>query len=268
MANPLKRHSQNLVPLMQQSFLPISKLSEEPYSTVLAFPKPTKSKIRTRIKELKKLGIKSVSFQGELKLGTLNVLGKGYVGIVVLAKNKKKKVAIKIRRIDSSRKEMSNEAKFLKLANKAGVGPVLIDDSKNFIVMEYLDGKRIGNWVKELKDKKSSKLLKSKIKKVLEDCYNLDRAGLDHGELSNITKHVIIGNKKTTIIDLESASIERKVSNVTSATQGIFIGSGISKIVKKIYKLPPKSKIIKSLRTYKHNPNRDTFDSVLETLSL
>ena len=74
------------------SFLPISKLSEEPYSTVLAYPKPTKPKIKSRIKELKKLGIKSVSFQGELKLGTLNVLGKGYVGVVVLAKNKKKKV--------------------------------------------------------------------------------------------------------------------------------------------------------------------------------
>ncbi len=253
---------------MQQSFLPISKLSEEPYSTVLAYPKPTKPKIKSRIKELKKLGIKSVSFQGELKLGKLNVLGKGYVGVVVLAKNKKKKVAIKIRRIDSARKEMSNEAKFLKIANNAGVGPVLIDNSKNFLVMEYLDGKRISNWVKDLKEKKNSKLLKSKIRKVLEDCYNLDRVGLDHGELSNITKHVIIGNKKTTIIDLESASIERKASNVTSATQGIFIGSGISKVVKKIYKLPPKSKIIKALRTYKHSQSRETFDNVLETLKL
>jgi len=68
---------------MRQSFLSISKLSEEPYSTVLAYPKPTKPKLKSRIKELKKLGIKSISFQGELKLGTLDVLGKGYVGIVV-----------------------------------------------------------------------------------------------------------------------------------------------------------------------------------------
>ena len=225
---------------MQQSFLPISKLAEEPYSTVLVYPKPTKPKLKSRIKELKKLGINSVSFQGELKLGTLNVIGKGYVGIVVLAK----------------------------IANTVGVGPMLINNSKNFIVMEYLEGKRIGKWIDEQKEKKNSKLLKSKIRKVLEDCYNLDRKGLDHGELSNISKHVIVGSKKTTVIDLESASIERKVSNVTSATQGIFIGSGISKIVKKIYKLPPKSKIIKSLRTYKHNPSRETFEIVLQTLKL
>ena len=250
---------------MQQSFIPISKLLPEPYSIVLGYPKSTKTQQKSRIKELKKLGIKSVSFQGELRLGTINVLGKGYVGIVVLAKNKEKKVAIKIRRIDSSRKEMTNEAKLLKIANKAGVGPALIDNSKNIIVMEYLDGIKIGKWVKE---KKSLKLLKSKIRKVLKDCYNLDRAGLDHGELSNIAKHVIIGNKKTTLIDLESASTQRKVSNVTSATQGIFIGSGISKSIKKIYKIPPKSKIIKALRNYKHNPNSETFDLVLKTLKL
>ena len=134
--------------------------------------------------------------------------------------------------------------------------------------MEYLDGKKIGKWVKELKGKGSSSLLKATTKKVLEDCYNLDVAGLDHGELSSIAKHVIIGKRKTTIIDLESASQKRRVSNVTSATQGIFIGSGISNFAKKIYKIPPKSKIIKALRIYKHEPTRKNFDLVLQTLKL
>lgn len=253
---------------MQQSFIPVNKLLEKPYSTILGYPKSTRTQLKSRIRELKKLGIKSVSFQGELKLGTLNVLGKGYVGIVVLAKNNNKKVAVKIRRVDSSRKEMKSEARLLKIANNAGVGPVLIESSKNFLVMEYLEGVRIGKWIKELKQKRNSSRLKSTIRKVLEDCYNLDRVGLDHGELSNISKHVIVGNEKITVVDLESASSERKVSNVTSATQGIFIGSGISKIAKKIYKLPPKSKIIKALRIYKHKPSRENFDLVLETLKL
>lgn len=69
---------------------------------------------------MKKLGINSISFQGDLKLGLINVLGKGYVGIVVLAKKQKKKVAVKIRRTDSQRKEMQSEAKLLKIANSAG----------------------------------------------------------------------------------------------------------------------------------------------------
>ncbi|MFQ5573695.1 MAG: serine/threonine protein kinase, partial [Nitrosopumilaceae archaeon] len=163
---------------MQQSFLPVSRLSEKPYLTILGYPKATKKQLESRIAELKKLGIKSVSFQGDLKLGTLSILGKGYVGIVVLAKKGSKKVAIKIRRMDSQRNGMKNEAKLLKIANKAGVGPKLIDSSKNFLVMEYLDGKKIGLWMKELKGKGSSTKLKYTIKKVLEDCYNLDRLGL------------------------------------------------------------------------------------------
>ncbi len=253
---------------MQLSFIPINKLDNEPYASILGYPKSTKSQVKSRIKELKKLGIRAVAFHGELNLGSVNVLGKGYVGIVVLAKNKNKKVALKIRRIDSPRKEMKNEAKLLKIANSADVGPVLIDSSKNFLVMEYLDGKKIGKWVKELKGKGSSSLLKATTKKVLEDCYNLDVVGLDHGELSSIAKHVIIGKRKTTIIDLESASQKRRVSNVTSATQGIFIGSGISNFAKKIYRIPPKSKIIKALRIYKHEPTRKNFDLVLQTLKL
>jgi len=74
-------------------------------------------------------------------------------------------------------------------------------------------------------------------KKILEDCYSLDRIGLDHGELSNLSKHVIVG-RKITVIDFESSSTDRKVSNVTSATQALCIGSGISKIIGRVYKIP------------------------------
>jgi putative serine/threonine protein kinase len=134
--------------------------------------------------------------------------------------------------------------------------------------MEYLNGKKIGEWINELKGKDSTAKLKSVIRKTLEDCYNLDEVGLDHGELSNISKHVIISKSKSTIIDFESSSTNRKVSNVTSATQGIFIGSGISKSIKKIYRIPPKEKMVEVLREYKHNPTRQNFDEILKKLKL
>jgi len=249
-------------------FLPLDKLSQEPYSTIIGYPKATKKQIKTRIIELKKLGIRDVSFQGQTKIGSLNILGKGYVGVVVLSRIKNKLVAVKIRRTDASRINMVKEAKFLKIANKAGVGPLLLAMSKNFIIMEYLDGKKIGEWVNELKSKRDIKLLKSIMQKILEDCYSLDVIGLDHGELSTISKHVVIGKSKTTIIDYESASTQRRVSNVTSATQAICIGSGISKIVRKIYRMPSKNKIIKILRSYKQEQNRQNFEKILEILKL
>jgi len=253
---------------MQQSFLSINKLSEKPYVTIVGYPNATKKQVQLRIAQMKKLGIDSVSFQGDLKLGSISILGKGYVGIVVLAKRRNKMVAVKIRRADSQRKEMKSEAKLLEIANSSGVGPRLITSSKNFMVMEYLDGKKIGLWIRDLKGKGSTSRLKSVIKKTLEDCYNLDRIGLDHGELSSISKHVIVGKTKTTIIDFESSSTKRRASNVTSATQGIFIGSGISKTIQKIYKLPSKNKLIGALRIYKHKPSRKNFEVLLKILKV
>jgi putative serine/threonine protein kinase len=90
---------------------------------------------------------------------------------------------------------------------------------------------------------------------------------LDHGELSHIVKHVIVGNK-TTIIDFESSSMDRRVSNVTSATQALCIGSGISKIIGCICKIPKKEKMIAVLRRYKQEQTRDSFENLLDVLKL
>ena len=252
---------------MKQSFIKISKITEPSNSNIWVYPRGTKAQIKSRIKELQGLGVQSISFQGELKIGTISVLGKGYVGIVVLGKLGRKKVAVKIRRNDSPRKNLKKEAELLKIINKHKIGPKLIASSKNFLVMEYLDGEKIGDWVGGLKKKGSSSQLKLIIKKVLEDCYSLDRIGLDHGELSNLTKHVIVG-KKITIIDFESSSMDRKVSNVTSATQALCIGSGISKIIGHVYKIPKKQKMITVLRRYKREGTRESFESLLSVLKL
>jgi putative serine/threonine protein kinase len=248
-------------------FFPVDILAEKPYSTILGFPDATKAQISSRIKELKGLGVSSVSFEGPMQIGRQNVLGKGYTGIVVLAKMGSKKVALKIRRTDSPRTSMDGEAKLLEAANKAGVGPKLIKSSRNFVVMEYLDGKKIFDWVKDLRGRESAAQLKSVIRKVMFDCYNLDRAGLDHGELSNITKHVIVG-KTVTIIDFESSSLVRKVSNVTSATQAVFIGSGLAKMVRRVYSVPSKQRIIAALRLYKESGTLASFERVLRVLGL
>ena len=252
---------------MKQSFVKISKITEPPYSNIWVYPKGTKAQIKSRIKELMALGVESISFQGKLEIGTISILGKGYVGIVVLGKIGRKKVAVKIRRNDSPRKNLKKEAELLKIINEYKIGPKLVAFSKNFLVMEYLDGEKIGDWVVDLKKKGDSSRLKTIIKKILEDCYRLDRIGLDHGELSNLSKHVIVG-KKITIIDFESSSMNRKVSNVTSATQALCIGSGISKIISHVYRIPKKQKMITVLRRYKQEETRDSFENLLSVLKL
>ncbi len=252
---------------MRESFITVKKFLEDPYSTIIGYPRATRREINSRVKELEKLGIQKISFRGTTQLGKLHVLGKGYVGVVIMAKKNDKPLSLKIRRTDSPRKMMKQEAKLLERANEIGVGPKLIDFSNNFILMEFISGKKIGDWVKEVKGKGASNILKSVIRKILKDCRKMDQDGFDHGELSSINKHVIVG-KKISLIDFESASTKRRVANVTSATQAIFIGSGISKHIQKIYKIPSKEEIIKSLQQYKKEQTKENFEGLLQTLKL
>ena len=253
---------------MVHSFISIKKFAEEPYSKILGYPRATNHQIKSRIKELEKLKIKSISLTGPTSLGKLAILGKGYVGVVVLAKKNNKQVALKIRRTDSQRNNMKNESVLLKLVNSVNVGPKMIDVSRNFLVMEYLEGEKISDWMNSLKGVGSTKKLKSIIRKVLEDCYRLDQIDFDHGELSNISKHVIVGKTKSTLIDFESSSTNRKPSNVTSIAQAFFIGSGIAKKAQKIYKNPPKEKIIEALKQYKQEKSKINFEELLKILKL
>ena len=251
---------------MTQYFQPISVFSKDPYKKILVFPEGKQSEIEKRITELKKLGITHVSFTGPLQIEKCHILGKGYVGMVVLAKKRSSIVALKIRRTDSPRKNMTNEAKLLKTANKLEIGPKFIKNSKNFLIMEYIDGEKIIDWAKKSETK--AKEIRSVVKNVLRECFLLDDAGLDHGELSTIDKHVIVSKKRNTIIDFESSSVNRKPSNVTGATQGILIGTGLAKIIQKKIKIPTKKKIIDLIRMYKKNPTLENFESLIIGLKL
>ena len=251
---------------MTQRFQQISIFEEEPYSKILCFPKVKESEVKKRLNELKKIGVTHVSFTGPLQIEKCHILGKGYVGMVVLAKKNNEIVALKIRRIDSPRKNMSNEAKLLQIVNKLDIGPKFIKNSKNFLVMEYIDGEKIIDWAKKTETK--SQEVRSVLNNVLRECYLLDDAGLDHGELSTIDKHVIVGKNKNTIIDFESSSTNRKPSKVTGATQGILIGTGLAKIIQKKIKLPPKETIINLIRQYKKNPNLENFEKITIGLKL
>ena len=253
---------------MAHSFISIKKFTEDPYAKILGYPNATNRQIKSRISELEKLKIKSICLTGPTTIGNLEILGKGYVGLVVLVKRGNKEVALKIRRTDSQRENMKNESILLKLVNSVSVGPKMIDVSKNFLVMEYIEGKKFSDWIEMLKGSGSAKQLKSTIRNVLEDCYRLDQIGFDHGELSNISKHVIVGKNKVALIDFESSSTKRRPSNVTSITQAFFIGSGIAKHAQKIYKNSSKEKIIFALKSYKQEKTRDNFEELLKILKV
>jgi putative serine/threonine protein kinase len=243
----------------------LEKLSEEPFASIVCYPEVVKTELKKRLDELRKLKITGIEFSGQKQVLNLQVLGKGCVGIVVLALRGKTRVALKIRRTDADRKNMIREAKLLKKANEVGVAPKLIDVCKNFLVMERISGDLLPEWVeKKVSKEETCRVLKD----ILEQCWRLDMIGLDHGELSHAPKHIIVNKRqKPIIVDFETASVGRRPSNVTSACQFLFMNKKTSKISMKLGLEDTKS-MVEALRRYKRNRSLTNFTDVLESCGL
>ena len=243
------------------------KLAESPYSEILCYPRPEKHEIAKRIHELKNLGVKTLEFFGNKNISGIPVLGKGCVGIVVAAYLEDgEKVALKIRRVDADRADMRHEAEMLKKANSAGVGPKLLGFTDNFLLMQYIDGKLLPEWLDKTK---SQSLTKKILRNLLQQCFKLDQIGLDHGELSNAAKHLIISFKNEPyILDFETASDKRKPANLTSLAQYIFVRKPIGEKIAKIIGEIDRQKLIATLRSYKREKTKENFEKLLEICGL
>jgi len=193
------------------------------------------------------------------------VLGKGCVGIVVVAYPNSGRAALKIRRVDADRKGMFHEGEMLTRANNIDVGPKLIEISENFLLMELVEGTHFPEWIESLGGREGQSRVRLVLKDVLEQCYRLDEAGLDHGELSNAPKHIIVdADDRPYLVDFETASINRRVSNVTSVCQYLFLGSQIAdKVKEKLGKVDEKQ-LINALRTYKRKRTKENFEKLVE----
>jgi len=229
---------------------------------LITYPHYSESEYKDRIIDMESLGITSIILGGKTIVNGSHVAGKGCVGIVVKAKAGNTVCALKIRRTDADRKTMDKEARFHKIANSVEVGPRLEGQTKNIIAMEYVQGQNIVEWVADTKRSR----VRSVARAVLEQCFRLDTAGLDHGELSRLARHVIVSDRSY-IIDFESASTTRKTSNVTAAAQSIFLYGTVANRVKKILDNTNREKeVIHALRTYKHSHTRANFEAVLDSL--
>ena len=241
---------------------------------LITYPHFSESEYNDRIIEMESIGITSIILGGKTIVNGAHIAGKGCVGIVVKSKVGSKVCALKIRRTDADRTTMNAEAHFLKIANSIGVGPHLEGQTRNLIAMEYINGQSIIDWIlcnRNYNYYYYSEATKSKMRTVtrsiLEQCFSLDGAGLDHGELSRLARHVIVSDRPY-IIDFESASTTRKTSNVTAAAQSIFLYGLVADGVRKILDNIDSEKAVKALRTYKHFQTRANFDAVLDSLSI
>ena len=242
-------------------------LKKEPYASVLCYPKASETELQIRLEELREHGVTAVEFAGYTSAFNVPVLGKGFVGIVVTAHLDGQRVALKIRRVDSDRLSLQHEAQMLAKANSVQVGPKLMGVSKNFLLMQLVDGALLLDWLDVHREKTH---VRGVLKEVLEQCWRLDNIGLDHGELSKAPKHLIMDKQqKPWIVDFETASVDRKSANVTSACQFLFASGGaVARAVAEVLGERNREEIIWALRLYKKDRTRENFDRVLRVCSL
>lgn len=242
--------------------IPLEELEKEQHASIICYPRFCKTELTKRLKELQRLGIAALEFKGDRQVHNVPVLGKGCVGIVVVAHRNGEKLALKIRRVDADRSRMQEEASMLRNANAVGVGPRWMGVSRNFLLMQFVDGVFLAEWLEKPIGKAR---VRNVLHNVLEQCWRLDRIRLDHGELSHAPKHVIIDqNNVPFIVDFETASLNRKPSNVTSICHFLFISSLVAKnLAKKLGGIDEEA-IVEALRCYKKDGTRKSFEAVLE----
>ncbi len=246
--------------------IPVKSLNDERIRRIFSYPQGCPNEGASRLRELQTLGVTHVAIDqskpGQTAVRGISVLGKGCQGIVLKAYREKETYALKIRRIDATRLTMYNEAEMLKKANQREVGPRLHGVTKNFILMEYIEGLLLPAWLQT--SEKNREDVSNVIHQALEQAWRLDQAGISHGELSQASKHLIVDEtRRMHILDFESASLSRQTSNVTTLCQYLFLRSEVAQSIRRIMRGIRQKSLIQSLKAYKEERSRERFNRVL-----
>jgi len=188
----------------------------------------------------------------------MEIYAKGKRGIVY----KKGKVCIKEKNPNSAVDTLKNEAKYLKILNKKGIGPRFIKYEKKKLYRDFVEGIRIKEF---LENEKSKKKIISVLKQVLEQCRSMDLLGINKTELTNPYKDILITNKnKAVMIDFERCKESKKPKNVTQFLQ--YIARNKPVLEEKGIKIDKKD-LIKLGKEYKKKENKKSFDKIIRFIS-
>ncbi len=254
--------------LTQSERARLEDLTKTPYIQVITYPRISLREARLRIRQLKKLRVEELIFEGRTRIGRLGILGLGTVGIVVRARAGGVLYALKIRRTDANRPDMEEEVRVTTLANRVGVGPQIYAHTRDMILMKLLESQEIGDWVDTLRGRGSRDQARMMLHSLLNQCRTLDIMGIDHGQLSNLRKHAVMAEGAPWIIDFESAGTGRKPRNVTTAAQYLLIGGAISPKLRRVVGIRDAEAVRNLLAGYKRDLSDYSYSKLLERLKL
>jgi putative serine/threonine protein kinase len=244
------------------------ELTKTPYINVLTYPRVSLSAAKARIKQLARLGVTAIVFDGHARIGRLGILGLGTVGVVVQAEAHGQSYALKIRRTDANRVSMDEEARIAVLANKVGVGPEVSAHTEDLILMKLLKFQELDEWLRGLRGPGKRGEAREMVHSLFNQCRKLDIMGIDHGQLSNLRKHAVVAEGIPWIIDFESAATTRKPRNVTTAVQYLLIGGKPAPLMRRTLGIRDTSPLLILLADYKRDMTDYRYSKILEALRI
>ncbi len=235
-------------------------LNSVPYE-VICYPSGDRKCFERRVNALLAAGVKSLLPSARYSLGGAGIIGKGHSSVVIKALlSNGEVVAVKLLRTDSKRESLRDEC--LALMKSYPISPKVYFCSDEFIVMEFIEGRELRHYIKELRG--CNELVTLGIK-ILGAARYLDIAGVDHKELSIPVKHVIVSDRGTIrIVDFESVSIGR-ACNVNRISSWFLVRSGITRSCCQNH-----GELIKHargiLREYKHGLRDESFARLIKLI--
>lgn len=243
----------------------LEQLWHSPARKLLAYPSGDEDILTRRWAELQTLGIESIYSYGAETLVGLEILGVGYCGVVLRVRHQGHDRVLKVRREPAPQPSLQTEAHMLLRANGVNVGPQYIAHSDNFLLMDYIGGPTLVDW---LQASQSDEAIHKIVAQLIHQAYRLDQAGLDHGDLRCITAHGLVQTTGPVLIDFSGASLERRPANVTTLVQGLFIGTYITQLLRPWFAQVNKTELIDYLRQYKQQPSSTYLRQLLQYLEL
>ena len=192
----------------------------------------------------------------------LEVLAKGKRGVVFKAQCKGRVVAIKTHRPASDAKNtLLLEAQYLKKVNRLGIGPKLLEAADGYVVMEYVQGVPIGEFLEDALVSKAVLLIV--LAQVFDQLFALDNAQINKFELTNPYKHIIVTpDYKPFLIDFERARHSQRPKNISQFAQYL-TSSKVLFLLQSKGILCDEEKFRKALKAYQREGTKFSTDVLL-----
>lgn len=190
----------------------------------------------------------------------INFLAKGHRGIVYSGTYKGKDIAIKVDLNPGAVSRVDMESRWLKILNKKNIGPKMLDAGKDFLIMEFIEGEKLFDYVQH----SNKNQIRHVIHDIFRQCYEMDQLQINKEEMHHPVKHILITTEGVRMIDFERCRKTLEPKNVTQFCQFLTSGSFAYGLENK--GLIINKRILKFAQKYKHDPSRKNFDVILEEI--